>query len=407
MVVTSGGYIWCAYYAVRTVTSRTMHLHVTFLVIICASARAASADGLTAAGGACGRSSEDWRLGVENAATGNLSAPCCELSPLTGCDTARQSYGTSRPDFFAVIGVQKSGTTSLTNHLNSHPSICVKGESRLMLLLSGGNPADPLNPARGNPATQQQLARDCSWGAAKSCSLLGLVDPGGAKNFYDYPAAAARVLHAMQAQRVKLVMLLREPMQRCFSLWKMACAGAGFTPCTSLGVFENLVAAQRQVKVSPTRRHDLVTGLLPNTRVGVFNPVGCIQTGMYGPQLARLRKAGYAATLDVRPSTRLLVLISERFSANHSRELTKVWEYLGVRESVTQSGFDRVGAATLPDGTPFNVTLSHEAVSTMWPLLRNSTEQTYTLLKSRVSEWETWYANMNKHPNALTRQRSA
>ena len=84
----------------------------------------------------------------------------------------------------------------------------------------------------------------------------------------------------------------------------------------------------------------------------------------------------------------MLVLISERFSANHSRELTKVWKYLGVRESVTQSGFDRVGAATLPDGTPFNVTLSYEAVRTMWPLLRNSTEQTYTLLKSRVSEWE-------------------
>ena len=122
-----------------------------------------------------------------------------------------------------MIGVQKSGTTSLTHHLNSHPSICVKSESRLMLLLSGGNPADPLDPARGNPATHR-LARGCSWGAAKSCSLLGLVDPGGAKNFYDYPRAAARVLHAMQAQQVKLIMLLREPMQRCFSLWRMACA---------------------------------------------------------------------------------------------------------------------------------------------------------------------------------------
>ena len=380
--------------------TRTFTRHM-FLVIICASAGAVWADGLT---GGPGRSREDWRLGVENVATGNLSAPCCELSRLTGCDTARQSNDTVRPDFFAVIGVQKSGTTSLTNHLNSHPSICVKGESRLMLLLSGGNPAEPLNPARGNPTT---TVRGCSWGAAKSCSLLGLVDPGGAKNFYDYPAAAARVLHAMQAQRVKLVMLLREPMQRCFSLWRMACAGAGFTPCTSPGAFENLVAAERQITSSPTWRHDLVTGLLPNKRVGVFSPVGCIQTGMYGPQLARLRKAGYAATLDVRPSTKLLVLISERFSANHSRELTKVWKYLGVRESVTQSGFDRVGAATLPDGTPFNVTLSYEAVRTMWPLLRNSTEQTYTLLKSRVSEWEAWYANMNKHPNALTRQRSA
>jgi hypothetical protein len=376
-----------------------------FLVTICASAGAAWNNGLT--GGGAGRSREDWKLGVENAATGNLSVPCCELSRLTGCDTARQSYDTARPDFFAVIGVQKSGTTSLTNHLNSHPSICVKGESRLMLLLSGGNPADPLDPARGNLATHR-LARGCSWGAAKSCSLLGLVDPGGAKNFYDYPGAAARVLHAMQAQQVKLIMLLREPMQRCFSLWRMACARVGFKPCTSPGAFENLVAAERQVELSPTWRHDLVTGLLPNTRVGVFNPVGCIQTGLYGPQLARLRKVGYAATLDgSTESTRLLVLISERFSANHSRELTKVWKYLGVSESVTQSGFDRVGAANLPDGTPFNVTLSHEAVRTMWPLLRNSTEQTYTLLKSRVSEWEAWYANMNKHPNALTRQRSA
>lgn len=133
---------------------------------------------------------------------------------------------------FLVIGQQKAGTTSLWRYLEDHPRLRMPPGKESPLFTE---PAYPDN-VRGY---MRALFKDAPRGAK-----LGTVTPGymlGA-NGIDVPEIAARI--RATAPRVRLVALLRDPVERALSAHRMSLREHGETRTFPVAVRELLAPAE-------------------------------------------------------------------------------------------------------------------------------------------------------------------
>jgi hypothetical protein len=217
---------------------------------------------------------------------------------------------------FLVIGAARSGTTALTSFLAEHPDVFVTSPKEPhFLAFPGGAPRfvglgddDLINRAA---VRDEQAWRALFRGRAESRRGEGSVTT------LAYPEASVPAIERYCAPGCRLVVMLRDPVDRAFSSW-LYLRSRGY----DAGSFEQCLDAEEE-----------------RTRAGWSH--------MW--QLARLSR--YAEQL--RPFTaafgdRLLVVVQEEFEADPTGQLRRVLEFLEVDPDADIDPSRRVNASGVP-----------------------------------------------------------
>lgn len=201
------------------------------------------------------------------------------------------------PDFM-IIGTQKGGTTSLYSYLVQHPQIAPVLKKEIHYFS---------NHYRHGP----------SWYRAhfplRSALAAGAVT-GEATPYYLYhphaPARAAKLL-----PDVKLILLLRDPVERAFSHFNMDKRWFG----NGDESFEEALAKEES-RIGPPLQRMLQQ---PQWNSSIVQNCSLLERGIYLPQI--LRWAQHY------PRESMLILKSEDFFHNANALTRQVWEFLGLQ----------------------------------------------------------------------------
>jgi len=116
---------------------------------------------------------------------------------------------------FIVIGAQKAGTTSLWQYLRSHPRICMPAAKEVPFFTE--KEPDPLLFSRGVRHLLADAPRDALGGKVTPDYMIGNTS---SKHGIDVEVVAKRIASALP--NVKLIALLRDPIARAASSYRMA-----------------------------------------------------------------------------------------------------------------------------------------------------------------------------------------
>ncbi len=206
---------------------------------------------------------------------------------------------TARPSF-VIIGAQKAGTTSLYDYLSRVPGI---------------------RPARRKEVHyfDENYKRGPAWYA----SQFPLALPGRRRDWITGEASPYYLLHPWAPSRLaadlpdaKLVVMLRNPVDRAYSAWSMRCRMGLETRS-----FE--AALERERQFYPGEHAALLADAHRDSRA--HRLASYAVRGLYLDQL----RAWEAHV----PRERMLVMISERLFADPAAELAAVHRFLGVPAS--------------------------------------------------------------------------
>jgi hypothetical protein len=235
---------------------------------------------------------------------------------------------------FIVIGAQKSGTTSLWRYLEDNPAVRMPPDKEAPFFSEAGYPHELR-------AYMRALFKDAPGGA-----VLGTVTP---TYMHGVPGVSvseiASRIHAT-APQVRLIALLREPVERALSAHRMATATGEETRTFERAV-EELLAPEA----------------LESARGGARLADSYVVAGEYGRILG--------AYLRLFPRDRLHVELTSELAANPSAVVGRVCEFLGV----TPHEPARLGQRFFPSGEP-RVSAEAEAdlksylAQHVWPRVR-------------------------------------
>jgi hypothetical protein len=190
---------------------------------------------------------------------------------------------------FLVIGAQKSGTTSLYQHLNAHPSVFV--------------PIEKEAPFFNSPDVESGLESYLAeyFATARPDQVLGKVTP-----HYMYgPVADTAARIAMYCPQVRLVAILRDPVKRAFSEYRMA-RRRGFEVRSFSVALRELLEPER----------------LNRARISPGETNGYVTNGEYGRILREYRERFNRE--------QLLVLFTQELEAHPQRTLSEMYSHIGV-----------------------------------------------------------------------------
>lgn len=205
---------------------------------------------------------------------------------------------------FLVIGAQKGGTTSLWQYLSEHPRLCMP-TSKEMPFFTRKEP----KPANFHDGVRKVFVD------APSGSLLGKVTPnymiGG-------PEAGVEVVAeriAATLPDVKLIALLRDPIERAVSHYVMSVRRKW---------------ERRSVNVALSDL--LAPGELRNARLHPVPTNSYLAAGEYGRVLGAYRA--------VFPASQLLVAFTEDLASDPGEVLDSVLDFLGLETGFRPDGLD-------------------------------------------------------------------
>jgi len=183
---------------------------------------------------------------------------------------------------FLIIGVQKGGTTSLARYLAQHPEIYIP-EKKEIHFFDGDSDGKPYCPVDYNMYH--------SWFSGSGKRFCGEATP----NYIYWKPALQRIKEYNQDMRI--IVLLRNPIIRAWSHWKMQYSRRVETLGFELAIERELTALAAQ-KSFLNRRFSY------------------IERGFYRSQLERI--------WELFPASRVLFLKSEEFFLNPASSLEKV-----------------------------------------------------------------------------------
>jgi hypothetical protein len=281
--------------------------------------------------------------------------------PLESISQQLVAFGDNAPDF-AIVGAQKAGTTSLAAAIGcTQPRACMlrqpnfAGEFHLF--------ANGRWPRRGGPLWPGP------WPVG--CDVRGFANPGVLVS----AAIDANPL-AVAAPKIKLVVLLREPIQRAFSAFSM------YADDQRRGVVG--MSRDRQL------RHpfaDFVSNQL-RCEAGMAcnrSSLDVISASLYAQQLRLLQAASFTRA----PPANLYIGISERFASRRTvlAEYNAVFRFLGLLEL---SKLPPLARDSQRPGS-YRESLSAPVVEALYNRFRASTTETYLMVGAVVTEWEDFY----------------
>ena len=208
---------------------------------------------------------------------------------------------------FVVVGAQKSGTTALFHFLSQHPDIVVPDAKELHFFDD-----DSLNWDRPNYRLYERRFRK-----AKNTGLLGEATPC----YIYWPQALERLYD--YNPRVKVIALFRDPVERAHAQWRMI-RGRGVE---DLSFSEAIREGRKRLEGLPLEDPAL-------------RRLAYVERGFYAWQVERL--------LDIFPRRHTLLLRQEDLSDAHDETLSRVLDFLGVRDMAIPQSRVFVGEDTAP-----------------------------------------------------------
>ncbi len=203
----------------------------------------------------------------------------------------------SSPDFL-IVGAAKSGTTSLFQYLAQHPEIIPSREKELLYF--SVNQEKGLRWYLSNFPEKREKMESLTFEASPS--------------YMYYPKGLERI--AKLFPRVKLIIILREPISRSYSQWAFH-------------------TSSNFVKERPYARE--YRSFADSILAEIKNPS---KTGAYFQYLNRSTYSVHLKKIyDLFPQERVLILSFEEFKADPYISLNKVTDFLGIR-SIYQ-GFEK------------------------------------------------------------------
>ena len=230
---------------------------------------------------------------------------------------------------FIVIGAQKAGTTSLFEYLKRHPEIA--------LPVGKEAPYFSHEPARAR-GWQQYLKRtfafadpDSVWGTVTTHYMFGALYEAAnspvKNNGYTETTVPLRIREQLPA--VRLIALLRDPVQRAHSHYMMARLNG--LECRS---FDNAIAELLKPRA------------LRESRREPHEATGYVVWGEYGRLLS-----GY---FDVFPAEQILVIFTDELDHEAEQTLRRIYDFIGVKR----------------DAIPDNIGVRYREGSTVRPIAR-------------------------------------
>lgn len=215
---------------------------------------------------------------------------------------------------FLIIGTEKGGTTAFFHHLAMHPRIRPPAEKEVCYFNK-----DALFE-RGVNWYHRQFPTAPRW----SNALTFEASPA----YIYYPGVAERI--ARYAPRMKLIAMLRDPVERAYSAWNMHRQLRE----KSWDVVQYRLSTQPEsVRTAMLEYYDSIasgdftaTARMLIERIGDDRvEPGLLKRGLYARQIAEYRKHF--------PVEQILVLESNRCRANLNAELDRVADFLGIERA--------------------------------------------------------------------------
>ncbi|MGY1987910.1 sulfotransferase family protein [Blastococcus sp. SYSU DS0669] len=217
---------------------------------------------------------------------------------------------------FLVIGAARSGTTALTSFLGEHPDVFVSTPKEPHFLAFPGGAPVFTGLGDDDLVNRTAVREEESWRAL----FDGRAEPRlgeGSVTTLAHPGSAIPAIERCCAPGCRLVVMLRDPVDRAFSSW-LYLRSRGY----DAGTFEECLAAEEE-----------------RTRAGWSHMWQLARLSRYAEQLAPFTAAF---------GDRLLVVVQEEFSADPAGHLRRVLEFLEVDPSVPIDPTRRVNASGLP-----------------------------------------------------------
>jgi hypothetical protein len=250
---------------------------------------------------------------------------------------------------FVIIGAQKAGTTAAVRNLSLHPEISVfSGTTEY-----GQKEIEFFN---------QHWEMGISWYASQFERSATIVGEKTAELLH------RKICHERMFQTnadFKLVVLLRSPVERAYSQWKMAALHKG----DEIDGFEAMV--EREVAILDDSSYKERFYSCSRAGMSCWRE-GYLLKGMYAEQLQSL--------YSWFSKKQVLIVISEQIRCNPANAYAKICEFLGVRQ------FDGEFAEHFV-GRP-HPSMSARMRSLLCEVYRTPNEQLYSMLDTDVPEWK-------------------
>ena len=239
----------------------------------------------------------------------------------------------ARPDFL-IIGAEKSGTTALHYYLASHPDVVAPFTKELNYFSPETAFAIPDSPeyewfariAEGDldPAIRKETLR---W----YHSQFRVPIPGRHQLFYEstpcylfFPQVARRI-HAYRTD-MKLIALLRDPVERAYSSWNMASQWAEYPWIHDKRSFEAALSEEiEQLTRDPTTLKSYY-----------------LRQGIYHEQLRRY--------FELFPRQQILIIEHGELLSNRSETLNTVCRFLGIPPFSSTRAWPELNVGTYSSG---------------------------------------------------------
>lgn len=253
---------------------------------------------------------------------------------------------TKLPDFL-VIGVQKSGTTSLHYHLNKHPQI----ELVPNFINLGGDTPNSKEKEIHFFDRDKNCTKGIHWYKSNfnnNRKLQGEITP----DYISSPLAIERISKTLP--HTKLIIILRNPVTRALSAFnhqkqQEVCWERGFS-------FQN---------------HNFNSFILSNIRE--LEQTNLIRKGFYADQIEHVYK--YFKKEQV------LILISEQMKKDPQKTYSQIFKFLGVEDV-------QIPHDPNVHKREYQETMNEETRKKLEELYRQYNEHLYELLGYRIKEWE-------------------
>ncbi len=222
---------------------------------------------------------------------------------------------TEGPDFL-IIGAARCGTTALASFLDQHPDVAVSRPKELHFLAFPGGAPRFTGPGDDHLVNRVAVRDEETWRAAFRHRTERRLGEGSVTTLC-HPETSLPAIDRFCAPGCRLVVMLRDPVDRAFSSWLYLRSRGHHA-----GSFEECLAVEEE-----------------RTSAGWSH--------MW--QLARLSR--YAEQLEPFVHAfgdRLLVVVQEEFAADPDRQLRRVLQFLDVDPDVAIDAGHRVNEGGIP-----------------------------------------------------------
>jgi hypothetical protein len=247
---------------------------------------------------------------------------------------------------FLIIGVQKSGTTSIIEYFNQHPDIYMFHNEIHFF--------DTTKYLKGKKYYESLFKKKY----IKNKKYIGEKTPS-----YSFIPFVIQNIYNMYP-KMKLIMILREPIQRAFSQYMMVCKNLNIKPSNEH--FYNTIKSIENIKLN---------------QITSINGYFYLQRGFYDIQIQNIYKYF--------PKKQLYIGVFENIIQNQSYEYNKMFSFIGSKK------YDKINYDTIYRKGNYEFELSFDNKKYLYQIYKKHNQKLYKILGYKIQKWENYYKNQN------------